>query len=89
MIVLACAFALTAVLAAVLLSLYRLVAGPATTDRILALDTLVINAIAAIVLMGIVWGTTMYFEVAILFAMVAFLSTIALCKYLMHGDIIE
>jgi multicomponent K+:H+ antiporter subunit F len=85
----ACAFALTTVLLAMLCSLYRLLVGPATTDRILALDTLVINAIAAVVLMGIVWGTTMYFEVAVLFAMVAFLSTIALCKYLMHGDIIE
>ena len=85
----ACAFALTAVMLAMLFSLYRLLAGPATTDRILALDTLVINAIAAVVLMGVVWGTTMYFEVAVLFAMVAFLSTIALCKYLMHGDIIE
>ena len=89
MIAWACAFALATVLLAMLFSLYRLLVGPATTDRILALDTLVINAIAAIVLMGIVWGTTMYFEVAILFAMVAFLSTIALCKFLMHGDIIE
>lgn len=85
----ACIFALAAVSAAVLFSLYRLLAGPAVTDRILALDTLVINAIAAIVLKGIVWGTTMYFEVAVLFAMVAFLSTISLCKYLVHGDIIE
>jgi multicomponent K+:H+ antiporter subunit F len=85
----ACAIALTTVMLAMLFSLYRLLAGPATTDRILALDTLVINAIAAVVLMGIVWNTTMYFEVAVLFAMVAFLSTIALCKYVMHGDIIE
>jgi multicomponent K+:H+ antiporter subunit F len=89
MIAWACGFALMTVLLAMLFSLYRLLAGPATTDRILALDTLVINAIAAVVLMGIVWGTAMYFEVAVLFAMVAFLSTIALCKYLMHGDIIE
>ena len=89
MIAWACAFALASVLLAMLFSLYRLLVGPATTDRILALDTLVINAIAAIVLLGIVWGTTMYFEVAVLFAMVAFLSTIALCKFLMHGDIIE
>jgi multicomponent K+:H+ antiporter subunit F len=85
----ACAFALTAVAAAVICCLYRLLAGPAMTDRILSLDTLVINAIAAIVLLGIVWETTMYFEVAILFAMVAFVSTISLCKYLMHGDVIE
>jgi multicomponent K+:H+ antiporter subunit F len=82
-------FAFLAVLAAMLLSLYRLLRGPAATDRILALDTLVINAIAAVVLAGIAWGTSMYFEVAVLFAMVAFLSTIALCKYLLRGDVIE
>jgi len=85
----ACAFAMFAVLAAVLLSLYRLLAGPAVTDRILALDTMVINAIGLIVLMGIAWGTTMYFEAAILFAMVGFVSTIAFCKYVRRGDVIE
>jgi len=85
----ACEFALAAVMLAVLCTLYRLLAGPAATDRILALDTLVVNAIAAIVLAGMVWETTMYFEVAVLFAMVAFLSTMALCKYLVYGDIIE
>ena len=82
-------FAMFAVLAAVLLSLFRLLAGPAATDRVLALDTLVINAIGLIVLMGIAWGTTMYFEAAILFAMVGFVSTIAFCKYLQRGDVIE
>jgi multicomponent K+:H+ antiporter subunit F len=85
----ACTFALLAVLAAIVLSLYRLLRGPAMTDRILALDTLVINSIAAIVLMGIVWGTSMYFEVAVLFAMVAFLSTLSLCKHLLRGNLIE
>jgi multicomponent K+:H+ antiporter subunit F len=85
----ACTFALLAVLAAIVFSLYRLLRGPAMTDRILALDTLVINSIAAIVLMGIVWGTSMYFEVAVLFAMVAFLSTLSLCKYLLRGNLIE
>jgi multicomponent K+:H+ antiporter subunit F len=85
----AASFAFVAVLAAMLLSLYRLLRGPAVTDRILALDTLVINAIAAVVLAGMVWGSTLYFEVAVLFAMVAFLSTIALCKYLLRGDVIE
>jgi len=83
------AFAMFAVLAAVVLSLYRLLAGPAMTDRILALDTLVINAIGLIVLMGLAWGTTMYFEAAILFAMVGFLSTIAFCKYLQRADVID
>lgn len=84
-----CAFATCAALAAVLMSLYRLLIGPAMTDRILALDTLAINAIGLIVLMGVAWGTKMYFEAAILFAMVGFLSAIAFCKYLQRGDVID
>jgi multicomponent K+:H+ antiporter subunit F len=74
---------------AMLLNLYRLYLGPDTVDRILALDTLVINAIALIMLAGILLDTTMYFEAALLFAMVGFLSTVAFCKYLLRGDVIE
>jgi multicomponent K+:H+ antiporter subunit F len=82
-------FAITAISAAIILSLYRLVAGATTADRILALDTLVINAIGLVVMMGIMFGTTMYFEAALLFAMVGFLSTVAFCKYLLRGNVIE
>jgi multicomponent K+:H+ antiporter subunit F len=65
------------------------VAGPAAVDRILALDTIVINAIALIMLAGIAWSTQIYFEAAILFAMVGFVATIALCKYLLSGNVME
>jgi multicomponent K+:H+ antiporter subunit F len=82
-------FAITAISAAIILSLYRLVAGTTAADRILALDTLVINAIGLVVMMGIVFGTTMYFEAALLFAMVGFLSTVAFCKYLLRGNVME
>jgi multicomponent K+:H+ antiporter subunit F len=85
----ALAFAWLAAMAAVLLSLFRLLAGPAVVDRILALDTLAINAIAMIMLAGITWGTAVYFEAAMLFAMVGFLTTIAFCKYLLRGNIME
>jgi multicomponent K+:H+ antiporter subunit F len=83
----ALAFALTSL--AMALALYRLVLGPHSVDYILALDTMVINAIALIVLMGIIWDTSMYFEAAMLFAMVGFLTTIAFCKYLLRGNVIE
>lgn len=89
MIYYASAFALLAVSAATVLTLYRLLAGPAAVDRILALDTLAINAIALIVLAGIFWGTPLYFEAAMLFAMVGFLTTVAFCKYLMRGNVME
>ncbi|GHD55125.1 K+/H+ antiporter subunit F [Thalassobaculum fulvum] len=85
----ALAFALAAAAAATMLTLWRLVLGPAAVDRILALDTLAINAIAMIVLAGILWSTPLYFEAAMLFAMVGFLTTVAFCKYLMRGNVME
>lgn len=74
---------------ALLFNLYRLWAGPQIADRILALDTMVINAIALLILYGISQGTAMYFEAAMLFAMVGFVSTVAFCRFILRGDIIE
>lgn len=89
MIAIACLIALAATSLAILLNLYRLAIGPDVTDRILALDTMVINAIALIVLLGIYYGTTLYFEAAMLIAMVGFVTTVAFCKYLLRGNVIE
>lgn len=72
-----------------LLNLYRLLRGPDITDRILGLDTLNINAIAVIVLAGIYMNTTMIFEAALLIALMGFVGTIAMTKYLVRGDVIE
>lgn len=74
---------------AILLNLYRLLAGPSTADRILALDTMTINAIALIVLFGIHQTSTTYFEAALLLAMVGFVGTVAYCKFILRGDIVE
>lgn len=84
-----CIIALVAISAAILFSLYRLAVGPTALDRVLALDTLTINAVALVVVLGIWYRTTMYFEAALLFAMVGFLSTVAFCKYLLRGNVIE
>ena len=72
-----------------LLNLWRLLMGPSVPDRILALDTMFINTIALIILYGIDFGTGLYFEAALLIAMLGFVSTVAVCKYLLRGDIIE
>ena len=72
-----------------LLYLWRLVVGPSVPDRILALDTMYINTIALIILYGMSMGTGLYFEAALLIAMLGFVSTVAVCKYLLRGDIIE
>ena len=72
-----------------LLNLWRLLIGPSVPDRILALDTMYINTIALIILYGMSLGTELYFEAALLIAMLGFVSTVAVCKYLLRGDIIE
>lgn len=82
-------FALICVSASILLNLFRLWRGPTSTDRILAVDTLTINAIAMIVLFGIAYATSTYFEAALLLAMVGFVGTVAYCKFLLRGDIVE
>ena len=71
------------------LSMVRLVLGPSSGDRILALDTMVINALGLVVLLGLYQGVQIYFEVALLIAMLGFVSTIALARFLLRGDIIE
>ncbi len=72
-----------------LLNIWRLLVGPSIPDRILALDTMYINSIALIILYGMSLGTALYFEAALLIAMLGFVSTVAVCKYLLRGDIIE
>lgn len=74
---------------AILMNIWRLLAGPDVADRVLALDTLYINTIALLVLLGILLGSALYFEVALLIAVMGFVGTVALAKYLMRGDIIE
>ncbi|SIR92457.1 multisubunit potassium/proton antiporter, PhaF subunit [Aquipseudomonas alcaligenes] len=74
---------------ALLLAVARLVKGPSLPDRALALDTLYINAIALIILYGIWQGTELFFEIALLIAVLGFVSTVAVAKYMLRGDIIE
>jgi len=74
---------------ALLLNLWRLQRGPEVTDRILALDTLYINTIALLLLLGIYFASPVYFESALLLAMSGFISTAAFCKYALRGDLIE
>ena len=80
---------LVLVLVACLLAVARLFKGPSLPDRILALDTLYINAIALIVLYGISSSSNIVFEVAMLIALMGFVGTVALAKNLLRGDIIE
>ncbi|AOW13816.1 K+/H+ antiporter subunit F [Hydrogenophaga crassostreae] len=78
-----------AITIAVVLCAVRLLRGPTMTDRVLALDTLYMNAVALIVLLGIRWNTVLLFEGALLVAMLGFASTVALARYLSRGDVVE
>lgn len=81
--------AVGAVSLAVLLCSWRLVRGPQQLDRVLALDTLYLNAVALVVLLGLRLQTAMLFEAALVIAMLGFVSTVALARYLTRGDVIE
>ena len=68
---------------ALLLTLWRLLRGPTLADRIMALDTLYIDMVALLVLIGVRRGSALYFEAALLIALIGFIGTVALCKYLL------
>ena len=73
-------FALGAVSVSMLLCAWRLLRGPEVTDRLLALDTLYINTVALVILLGLRWQTALLFEAALIIAMLGFVSTVALAR---------
>lgn len=85
----ALAFGFAAFALALLLNLVRLLMGPTAMDRVLAVDTMVINVIALIVLLGIRQATQAYFEAALLFAMFGFVATVSFCRIVLRGRLID
>ena len=86
---LALGFAFAAFALALVLNLVRLATAPTLTDRILVVDTMTVNTLALIVLYGVQTGSPLDFEAALLFALTGFVSTVAYCKHLLRGNIIE
>jgi multicomponent K+:H+ antiporter subunit F len=74
---------------AMVMNFIRLARGPELTDRILALDTLYINSLALLVLLGVAFETFVYFEVALVIALLGFVGTVVLGKHVAHGDVVE
>lgn len=70
-------------------ALYRVIKGPRAQDRILGLDTLYINAMLMLLAFGIRTANTIYFETALIIALIGFVSSIAFAKFLMRGEVIE
>ena len=78
-----------AVTLTLLLSGWRLLRGPSLPDRILALDTLYLGVVALVVLLGLRWQTPMLFVAALIVALLGFVATVALARYLSRGDVME
>ncbi|QCO17600.1 K+/H+ antiporter subunit F (plasmid) [Azospirillum brasilense] len=68
---------------------YRVLRGPRAQDRVLGLDTLYVNATMLLLTFGIRTGSTLYFEAALIIALLGFVATAALAKFLMRGEVIE
>ena len=67
----------------------RLLIGPAAQDRVLALDTLWMCGMLLSLILGIRYSSLIYFEVALLIALIGFVSTLALAKFMLRGEVIE
>jgi multicomponent K+:H+ antiporter subunit F len=74
---------------AMALALTRMIRGPRAQDRVLGLDTLYVNSMLMVLTFGIRTGSTLYFEAALVIATLGFVSTAALAKFLMRGEVIE
>ena len=72
-----------------LMNLWKIITAEGVVDRLLALDTMVINSIALLILMGLAAGTEIFFEVTMLIAMLGFVSTVAYARFMLRGNIIE
>lgn len=79
----------TMLAAAMILSLARMIRGPRAQDRVLGLDTLYLNSMLMLLLFGIRTGSMLYFEMSLVIAGLGFVSTVALAKFLMRGEVIE
>lgn len=77
------------IVAAMAIASVRMFRGPRAQDRIIALDTLYVNALLLLLTFGIGTGRVVYFEAALVIGMLGFVATVALAKFLMRGEVIE
>ena len=82
-------YAFAAVALALVLTAWRLLRGPHATDRVLALDTLYINTVGLVILLGLKLGSDLLFEAALVIAMLGFIATVSLARFLARGDVMD
>jgi multicomponent K+:H+ antiporter subunit F len=74
---------------ALMCSTLRILWGPRAQDRVVAFDSLYVNAMLLVLTFGIRSGSALYFEAALMIALLGFVSTVALAKFLLRGEVIE
>lgn len=74
---------------AMAISVYRIAIGPRAQDRVLGVDTLYVNSMLLVLVFGLRTGNDIYFAAALLIAILGFVSTVALSKFMMRGEVIE
>lgn len=82
-------FALFLLLVAMACTLWRLFKGPSAQDRVLALDCMYLNGMLAMLVLGILYSSAMYFEAALLIALFGCVGSTAMAKFLLRGEVIE
>lgn len=82
-------FSLVCLALATVATMLRLVGGPTAQDRVVALDALYINGMLMLLILGIRFGHHLYFEVALLIALLGFVGSVAMAKFLLRGEVIE
>jgi len=82
-------FAFAAMAVSFALTAWRLLVGPEPTDRVLALDTLYVHTVGLVILLGVHLASSLLFEAALVIAMLGFVATVALARFLVRGDVME
>lgn len=85
----ASSFALVCYALASVLVLFRLVRGPRAQDRVFALDLLYVHAMLVVMVVGLRYQSDRYFEAALLVALFGFVSSAAMAKFILRGEVIE
>jgi multicomponent K+:H+ antiporter subunit F len=68
---------------------FRMIWGPSAQDRVVGFDSLYVNGMLLLLVFGIRSASTLYFEAALIVALLGFVSTVALAKFLLRGEVIE
>lgn len=82
-------FAIVAIAAGMALTAWRLLAGPSSVDRVLAIDTMYINTVGLVILLGLRLSSDLLFEASLVIALLGFISTVALARFVARGDVME